>query len=203
MRRSKIVIIDFGLGNQSSIRRTVESLGYKCVVSSDAKVIAASEQLILPGVGAFPVAMDHIQKTGLGESIINAAEDKKRILGICLGMQLLTEGSSEFEFTRGLSLIPGTVKQLSTTKCHIGWNTVSFERSASTKYSFKDAHFYFNHSFVFDGPKEYCIANTEHKERIPAIIKKKNIIGMQFHPEKSQEHGREILSLVLRGKLDA
>ena len=203
MKRPKIAIVDFGFGNHSSICRAVESLGYSCVVSSDRDVLARADQLILPGVGAFPLAMEHIHKAGLKESITNAAQEMKQILGICLGMQLLTEGSSEFEFTKGLALIPGKVKQISSIKCHIGWNAVSFIRSEKINASLRDAHFYFNHSFAFDGPSEYCIAYAEQKEHIPAIIGRRNIIGMQFHPEKSQEQGREILSLALQGVLNA
>jgi imidazole glycerol phosphate synthase glutamine amidotransferase subunit len=203
LKRYKIVIVDFGLGNHSSIHRAVENLGFYCTISSDPKVILNCDHLILPGVGSFPAAMQHINKTGLTDCIYEAAKQKKQILGICLGMQLLTDGSTEFGFCRGLSLIPGKMKKLAVTNFHIGWNTLVYKKPTMKLRAIQDAHFYFNHSFVFNGPNEYCLAHAENLENIPAIIKKDNIVGMQFHPEKSQSQGRELLSLTLKGELGA
>ena len=192
----KIIIIDYDCGNILSLQRAIEKIGYKSEVSRDKKIISNASHVILPGVGAFGNAMKLLKKYELINSIKKHVNEKKPLLGICLGMQLLLSESSEFGNYKGLDIIKGKVKNiLDLTKKkikvpHIGWNEIKFTRK--NNYDFVDKKsFYFIHSFVSQTNKATStLAFTNYEGlKIPAIIQEENITGFQFHPEKSHYSG--------------
>ena len=209
MAKLRVTIIDYGLGNLLSLQRAFEFIGVNAIITREHKLILGSTHVILPGVGAFPVAMDSIIKFKLKESLLKVANSGIPLLGICLGMQLLLTESEEFEHTRGLNLIPGKVKRINDSKNkskkvkipHIGWNTLipnninnNFELKLLEKTAKEDSY-YFVHSFTsIPDKKEHRIYETLYEDiNLSAIIKKKNILGFQFHPEKSGRSGLQVL----------
>lgn len=198
----KIVIIDYGCGNLLSIKRAIEKVGYTSDVSRDLKELKKASHMILPGVGAFGNAISLLKKYKLIDFIKNhSVKEKKPLLGICLGMQLLLSSSNEFGFSEGLNLIEGNVEKINdhTKKKikvpHIGWNTVKFLDGKDYLRLEKNSSFYFIHSFMAKPKqKEVTMAYTNFEGiKIPAIIRKKNILGFQFHPEKSSFSGLELI----------
>ena len=198
----KILIIDYGCGNLLSIKRATEKVGYKSDVSRDLKELKKASHIILPGVGAFGNAISLLKKYKLIDLIKNhSVKEKKPLLGICLGMQLLLSSSNEFGFYEGLDLIEGNVEKINDhTKRkikvpHIGWNTVKFLDEKDYLRLEKNNSFYFIHSFMAKPKKkEVTMAYTNFEGiKIPAIIRKKNILGFQFHPEKSSFSGLELI----------
>ena len=154
------------------------------------------DKIILPGVGAFPKAMENLKKFGFIEKIINYAGENKYILGICLGMQLLFEKSIEFGETKGLGLIPGSIEKINTTMAlpHMGWNDLTIKKEIPIlKEVSNGADVYFVHSFMAKTSDKYIAATTDYDEIIPAVVCNKNIFGTQFHPEKSKKWGELIL----------
>ena len=199
MKNETIGIVDYGSGNCASVRMSLVKLGYRTRLVSKADDFKHINFLILPGVGAFSTAMASLHALDLVTLIRKWAFEGKPIIGICLGMQLLSEASYEHSLTRGLELIPGKVTQLDQPKWHIGWNSLE---SYGEKASFmKDAYgdsFYFNHSFEFKAPDQYVVSITRLQRPIVAIVRRDNIYGIQFHPEKSQLSGLNILKSVLK-----
>lgn len=197
-----VSIIDYGCGNILSIKRAVESFGFKAELTNNYEKILKSSSLILPGVGAFGNAINLLEKKNLIKVIKQfALIEKKPILGICLGMQLLLSKSFEFGEHVGLDLIPGEVVKLSFKDKnkkipHIGWKKILFkEKNFFFEKSFNINKFYFVHSFeVKTKDPNNTIATCEYYEKkIASVINYKNIIGCQFHPEKSREGGLEFL----------
>ena len=199
MSRITVGLVDYGVGNHGSIRCTLHALGFRCRVSSEIKALAQTDLLLLPGVGAFPSAMAELWKRGLVEYLQQEARDQRPILGICLGMQLLTDASQEHRLTAGLGLIPGEVVPLGNPRWHIGWNTLEIVRDDPLLRSSDGRAFYFNHSFGFDGAAEYQICVARHERVFPVVIRRGKVLGLQFHPEKSQRAGRELLRDVIDG----
>jgi glutamine amidotransferase len=203
MRVLTVAIIDFGLGNHASLRSVLRSLGFHVIVSNDVALLNSADLFILPGVGAFPFAMRNIVNLGLGDYIRQKSLGNFPIIGICLGMQLLTEGSFEGAYTDGLNLIPGKIVpfDITNTKAHIGWNSVEgIGRDGSNWLDRNKSHtFYFNHSFYYEGLNTYHVAVSHHNFEFAVIIRKGNVVGLQFHPEKSQEDGKEILRKIILG----
>lgn len=196
MIKPKVCILDYGVGNHESIKSTIKSLGFNCFVSNKFADLKRSNLIILPGVGAFPIAMKNLTKNHLKEKLVALSESNHPILGICLGMQLLATSSDENGSTKGLNLIPGTVEAIPNNSYHIGWNDIKFNIKnfiGPKKYSV-----YFNHSFIFRTPEEYILCTSMISKRIVAGVKIRNTIGLQFHPEKSQEAGKEILGLIIK-----
>jgi glutamine amidotransferase len=209
MKTTSVAIIDYGVGNLLSVQRAFEYLGADAIISSSPEVILKTERVVLPGVGAFPNAMKALTKLGLIPVLHEIAAKKKPILGLCLGMQLLLDESEEFQNTKGLGLIPGRVIPVpkittlgSAQKVpHIGWNSlipsntkVSWNGSLLQDFAQKDA-VYFLHSFMAKPAKETDqLAHVDYGgHKISAVIVKDNIIGCQFHPEKSGKVGLRIL----------
>lgn len=195
-----IVVIDYGMGNLRSVYRKIERMGIKSVISSDPKVIASASKLILPGVGHFGEAMKNLEKSGL-IPILNqkVLKDKTPILGICLGMQLLTSFSEEGN-VKGLDWIKAQTKrfQLDDQNLkipHMGWNSVKFKQKIPIFDNIKDnSDFYFIHSYrVIPDRKEDIAGVTDYGEDFVSIIARDNIIGVQFHPEKSRMAGVQML----------
>jgi len=198
MNQKTVTIIDYGMGNLWSVCNSTHYLGYNHLVSSDPDVIANAELLLLPGVGSFRKAMISLEKTGLSNAIIAAVENKgSKILGICLGMQLLGESSSEDGETLGLGLIKCRVDKFTNLDNiyikvpHVGFNTVfSLEDSILFNGLRLRSDFYFVHSyrmlpFVVDGRIAIC----HYGDNFVAAYERDNIFATQFHPEKSQSNG--------------
>jgi glutamine amidotransferase len=209
MNLPEVTIIDYGVGNLLSVQRGLEKCGAKVLLSSDAKEILASQRVVLPGVGAFPKAMEALRNLNLVSAIQEFANLEKPLLAICLGMQLLMDESEEFGITQGLGLISGRVvpvpnadPQGNSVKIpHIGWNDLKTSNSKRdwSGTLLEDTQIgdavYFVHSYMalpFD--PENLIAHVEYgSERIAALTLKDKITGCQFHPEKSGEVGLKIL----------
>ncbi len=191
----KITIVDYKVGNQKSLEVFFSSIGYETILSNKKKDIQSSEIIILPGIGAFPEAMKSMNKNSLTKIIKEKASHGTPIIGICLGMQLLATKSYEFGVTKGLNLIPGEIRMFDSNAFHIGWNNINkIHKGNNTEIWFSNEDsFFFNHSYYFKGSSKFIVAKADHKISIPSIIKKKNIYGIQFHPEKSQSAGKNLL----------
>lgn len=196
-------IVDYGIGNHASVAKCIHSLGYRVRVTSDYEVLDNADVIVLPGVGAFPVAMQAMHEKKLFQYLQEAAEQRRPIVGICLGMHLLTTASHEHEYTSGLDIIPGEVVPFSDGHCHVGWNTMGQTRSDPLLEAINGHAFYFNHSYSYRGPDQYARWEVREPEAFPAVIRKDNTVGLQFHPEKSQQAGRDLLAEVLKGLVDA
>ena len=198
--KNKVCILDYGCGNTLSIYNSIKFLGFKSVVSNSSNEVKKCTHLILPGVGSYANALKKI-KQNLNLNLIKyeVFKKKKPILGICVGMQSFSENGHEFTKTKGLGWIKGDVKKMKTKPYilpQIGWNNLVLgkeENKLFSKISSKD-FFYFVHSFKFDvSNKQEILASSIYNERFPSVISKKNIIGVQFHPEKSQSSGLKLL----------
>ena len=193
-------IIDYGVGNLFSLKSSLAFLGIDAEVVKDAEEISKCDRLILPGVGAFGDAAKALKQSGLDKIIIDEAESGKPLLGICLGMQLLFEKGLEFGEHSGLGLIPGTVVSIEPLVDgnkipHIGWNELHFSENKGGIYKYtNDGEFvYFVHSFHAECPDEYITARTEYGSMLTASVQKGNVMGAQYHPEKSGDAGLMIL----------
>lgn len=188
-----IGIIDYSLGNTGNLVNALKKLGYESVITKDKNVLSSCEAIILPGVGHFGYAMNIINTSGLKDMIIELSR-YKRLIGICLGMQLLFEYSEEGN-AAGLGILKGRIARIDTdlTIPHLGWNTLT-----SNYQSLNGKDVYFIHSYK-GLESEYTIAETDYNSNIPAIVKKGNVTGIQFHPEKSGETGLYILKNALEG----
>lgn len=192
-----VVIIDYNVGNVKSVLNACKRIGLDAVISRDEKVISNANGIILPGVGSFPVAMENLKKYNLIKILNDRKNAKIPILGICLGMQILFEKGFEIKETQGLGYLKGKVELIKTTKKlpHMGWNQLFFNNDSKIlKYISKEDDVYFVHSFMADFIDDEVICYTEYGNiKIPAIVEKDNVIGCQFHPEKSGEVGEKIL----------
>ena len=195
--KKSIGIIDYGSGNLNSIHNSFRKLGCRCKVSTLPETLESSDYLILPGVGAFKPAITSIIEKGLDEIILNHVKKGKPILGICLGMQLLGTSSSENGYSKGIGLIKSEVTSIGNKSWHIGWNSIEqIKKDKIFSSNMKD--FYFNHSFAFQSDSDNVVCTTViNKERFASVIRSNNIIGVQFHPEKSQDSGHLLLSSII------
>lgn len=180
-----------------SVQKALEYLNISSVITSDAKQISQSDGIILPGVGAFPYAMERIKALRMDEILLETADRGTPILGICLGMQILFNKGYEVKECEGLGLIKGEIKKL---KCnykipHMGWNNIKFLNDSPILKNIKeDSYFYFVHSFyAYMNEEDSVNAYCEYGTRIPAIVSNKNVFGFQFHPEKSGKAGLLLL----------
>ena len=196
------VIIDYGVGNLFSLKSSLAYLGEEAIVTSDRKIIENAPRIILPGVGAFADAAAKLRESGLDEVVKDVAKKGTPLLGICLGMQMLFDKSYEFGEHEGLGLIPGAVKPFAPLigelkVPQIGWNSLSFpkdkERSPLFKYINEGDHVYFVHSYAAMDCDEYVTATTEYGATLTAAAQNGNVMGTQFHPEKSGNVGLNIL----------
>ncbi|MCB2295027.1 imidazole glycerol phosphate synthase subunit HisH [Clostridium algoriphilum] len=192
-----IAIVDYGVGNLNSVQNALKSMNIPSIISSNAEEIAKCRSIIVPGVGAFPDAMKNMHETGIDKVVKAAAKEGKPILGICLGMQLFFEESYEIEKCPGLGLLKGNVKKLegSIKIPHMGWNSLSFENDTPLLEGIpENKYVYFVHSFYAENCEEGIVnAYCMYEKKIPAIVSKGNIFGMQFHPEKSGDFGMKLL----------
>ena len=195
-----IGIIDYGVGNLFSLRSSFAAIGVEAFVSGDAGELAKADRLILPGVGAFGDAAQKLRDSGLDVFVREQAASGKPLMGICLGMQLLFEKSYEYGEHEGLGLLKGSVVPMegvipANLKIpHIGWNALKFEKDSKLfKYIKEGDCVYFVHSFYATGCADSLIASAEYGEYLTAAVEKGNVMGCQFHPEKSGDVGLNIL----------
>ena len=194
------VIIDYGVGNLFSLKSSFAHIGEEAVVSNDIKTIKKADRLVLPGVGAFGDAAALLRMHGMDEVLREEAKSGKAILGICLGMQMLFTKSYEYGEHNGLDMIKGSVvpmqpllpKELKVP--HIGWNELNIRKeNALFKYINEKDRVYFVHSFFATDCDEAVISSTEYGITLTAAVAKDNVMGTQFHPEKSGNVGLNIL----------
>lgn len=195
-----IALVDYGVGNLFSLRSSLKAIGAEAVVTSDPEEIRSAEKILLPGVGAFADAAAKLRESGLDRVICGEAERGKDILGICLGMQLLFARSYEYGEHVGLGLIPGAVVPMegklpaSLKIPHIGWNALRLRRKHRLlKYVKEGDCVYFVHSFYAADCEESVLATVEYGIELTAAVAKDNVMGCQFHPEKSGDVGLSIL----------
>ena len=195
-----IAVIDYGVGNLFSLSCSLRSLELDAVVTADPNVIRKADRVILPGVGAFGDAADKLRESGLEEIVLDEAARGKPLLGICLGMQLLFDKSSEFGEHKGLGLLRGEVVPMQGTVPdglkipQMGWNALIRKRPHPLlKDVRKGDCVYFVHSFYATGCEESLVATTEYGIEITAVVAKENVMGCQFHTEKSGTVGLSIL----------
>ena len=196
-----IAIVDYGVGNLFSLRCSLESLGLKAEVTSAPEVICTADRVILPGVGAFGDAVDKLRESGLDRIVIEQADAGKPLLGICLGMQLLFEKSYEFGEHEGLGLLRGEVVPMQGTIPdglkipQMGWNALIKKREHPLLKNVREGDcVYFVHSYYAANCEESLVATTEYGVELTAVAASGNVMGCQFHPEKSGKVGLDILS---------
>jgi glutamine amidotransferase len=191
-----IAIADYGMGNRRSVEKALEHVGAEPRLTADHETIRAADGIVVPGVGAFPEAMRRFRAAALDELIAERAAAGVPILGLCLGMQLLFDASDEHEGAAGLGLLPGRVTALSAPRVpHIGWNLVTFERpSALTDGLGEAAAFYHVHSLAPEpASPDDVVGRGEYGGRFVSIVERDNVMGCQFHPEKSSRDGLQLL----------
>lgn len=194
----RVCILDYGSGNVASVKNALDRLQIQSVISNDKIVIENATHLILPGVGAFSSSMDKIEKRVPVDIVREQLAKGKPFLGICVGMQVLAETGHEFQERHGLNLFPGTnVVELpkSVSTPHVGWNNLELLQKHDITYGLQDeSDFYFVHSYrIADISSNYIVATCDYGTNFPSIIANENLIGVQFHPEKSQRNGDIIL----------
>ena len=195
-----IAIVDYGVGNLFSLCSSLEMIGAESVVTSDPAVLRAADKIILPGVGAFEDARRKLKESGLDEIVISEAKAGKKILGICLGMQMLFEKSYEYGEHEGLGLVKGSIVGMQNRLPegfmipHIGWNSLNIKKKHPIfKYVNEGDYVYFVHSYYGEDCDEALLATTDYGREITAAVALDNVTGTQFHPEKSGEVGLAIL----------
>ena len=192
-----IIVIDYDAGNTANVLRALQKIGVQAELSSNRDKILAADGLILPGVGAYPAAMAELQQRGLVSTIKEAVAKGTPLLGICLGMQVLTEIGLEHQETQGLGFIPGVCREIQATKTmpvpHMGWNDLTVKQDSPLTAELAGKSVYFVHSYFTDVPKEYIDVTADYGIEVPAMIHKDNVYGAQFHPEKSGDVGLGIL----------
>lgn len=195
----KIAILDYGMGNLRSVQKAFECMGARALLSDDKSEIESSDALVVPGVGAFDDCVINIKRSGLDESIACFIASGRPFFGICLGYQVLFEGSEEGK-EKGLGILKGNVVRFRSAEKipHMGWNTLELSDKGSKCPLFKGIKtgdfFYFVHSYYVDAAdKEYVSSWTEYGERFASSVFAGNIFACQFHPEKSQDNGLKIV----------
>ncbi len=191
-----IAVIDYGAGNLKSVTKALDHLGYANTIVSRSEELELVDGMILPGVGAFPMCMAALRKSGMDQAVLQQA-GKKPLLGICLGMQMLLDSSTEMGGDRGLGLIPGTVEKIETELKlpHIGWNSLNIVHENPLTAGLSDGDYvYFVHSFCAKVKEPADLAmTTDYGTTVTAMIARGNVFGCQFHPEKSGPVGMTIL----------
>lgn len=192
-----IAIIDYGVGNLRSVEKAFTSQDIEAVVTSDVKILSKADKLVLPGVGAFKACMDGLKARGFDELVLESANAGKPIIGLCVGLQMMFDEGHEFGVHKGLGLMPGRVVRFpeKLRVPHIGWNQVEFKKdhpifNGLTSQTF----FYFVHSYYVEARDESNVLGvTDYGMRYASICGRDNIVGVQFHPEKSQTAGLKLL----------
>lgn len=199
-----ITIVDYGVGNIFSIKRSLDYIGVDSFLTQDPEKVKSAERIILPGVGAFGDAATKLRECGMDEAVCEAVSKGTPLIGICLGMQLLFDKGLEYGEHDGLGLIPGVVEDMNKLVTgeavlipQMGWNSLSFPKSKPKssifKYVEEGSYVYFVHSYSAIDCDDSIIATTDYTYPVTAAVSKGNIYGVQFHPEKSGEVGLNIL----------
>ena len=195
-----IAILDYDAGNLKSVEKALSFLGEKSVITRDRREVAAADKVILPGVGSFGAAMEQLKKYEIDKMLEEARAEKKPILGICLGLQLLFDGSSESQGVEGLHLLSGDILRIPDKEGlkipHIGWNSLELRNHGRLFQGIKGSPYvYFVHSYYLKARDEEIVkAVTQYSANIHASVEKENIFACQFHPEKSSGVGLRILA---------
>ncbi len=203
-RPPQIAVLDYGMGNRRSVQKALQHVGAHAAITRAHDEIRAADALVVPGVGAFPLAMRNLRELGLADLIRACVAEGMPLLGICLGMQLLFERSEELDVTEGLGLIPGKVTRLDAGTLrvpHIGWNDVSFQRRSplTEGLPLDCCPFYHVHSLAArPSDPEDIVGTSEYGERFATIVARDRVLGVQFHPEKSSAHGLTMLASFTR-----
>jgi glutamine amidotransferase len=193
----KVAIVDYGVGNLRSVEKAFAAVGCEAMVTSDESELRVAERLVVPGVGAFGACMKALSERGFDRLIRERARAATPLLGVCVGMQMLFEESEEFGATRGLGLLKGRVRRFENNLVvpHVGWNRIHQRRPHALFADVADGAFcYFVHSFYCEPVDETVVAGeTEYGVRYASVVAHKNVCGVQFHPEKSQDVGLRML----------
>jgi glutamine amidotransferase len=194
-----IAIIDYGVGNLRSVEKAFEAVGAEARLTSDPTLIRDSERVVLPGVGAFGECAARLRQSGLDRPVIEAATNNKPILGLCVGLQLMFDEGHEFGVHKGLGLMRGKVTRFpedGPRVPQIGWNQIEDTRSHPLLNGLDDGtYFYFVHSYrVEAGDSDDVLAQTDYGIRYPSVCARGSVMGVQFHPEKSQDAGLRLLA---------
>ena len=210
-----ILILDYGCGNILSLKRALDEIGLKNLVSNAKEEIINADLIILPGVGAFENAIDLLKKKGLFDIILNEVSKQKPLIGICLGMQMLFTKSFEMGEHNGLNLIEGNIEKIDKKSKiknikipHINWSNIIFENKENLKkeqLELNKRSFYFIHSYMaLPLNNKNIMAKCKYYDiDVPAIVKKNNVVGFQFHPEKSGKNGLKLLKFTIKDLLKA
>ncbi len=195
---ARICILDYGMGNLRSVEKALEHVGATATIANDAEAIRAADGLILPGVGAFPKAMTRVRELGLDELIGERRDAGVPVLGICLGLQLLFEATTELGGAAGVGLLPGGVAELEADGLkvpHIGWSPVRWEKDSRLAEGIpSETPFYFVHSFAPHPEGTDLLGSAAYGARFACAAERENVFGVQFHPEKSSAAGLRLLS---------
>jgi imidazole glycerol-phosphate synthase subunit HisH len=195
---TRIAILDYGMGNLRSVEKALEHVGVTASITNDASEVRAADGVVLPGVGAFPRVMERIRELGLDQLIAERRDEGVPILGICLGLQLLFESSTELGGADGLGLLEGPVAELEADGLkvpHIGWEPVRWERESRLAEGIpSETPFYFVHSFAPRPNQEDLLGSATYGARFACAAERGNVFGVQFHPEKSSAAGLRLLS---------
>lgn len=194
---SKIIIIDYGVGNFRNVQKAFEVIGAAAEISHSAEDVSRAEAIVLPGVGAFGDAINNLRQRGLDKPVLEAVQKGKPLLGICVGLQLLFDESEEMGHHLGLSILPGKVARFpqGLTVPHMGWNQIEPEHDHPLLKKIAPGDFaYFAHSYhAVPAHLHDVVACTVYGERFASIVARDNVCAIQFHPEKSQQVGLQIL----------
>ena len=195
---SRIAILDYGMGNLRSVEKALEHIGATAQISNDAGAVRDADGVILPGVGAFPKAMERVHELGLAELIAERRDAGVPILGICLGLQLLFDSTTELGGADGLGLLSGAVDGLDADGLkvpHIGWSPVQWERESRLVEGIpSETPFYFVHSFAPQPGAADLLGTAGYGARFACAAERDNVFGVQFHPEKSSAAGLRLLA---------
>lgn len=204
MKKIVIGLVDYGVGNHASLTQALGRIGFRYFISGDPSELSVSDIILLPGVGAFAPAMKSMRSSGLDVFLQDVCASNKPIVGICLGMQLLGRSSTEDCFTVGLNLIPGDVVSMRKAHSSIGWNSIINVGSDPLFMPSNEQDFYFNHSYAFEAEDTFTMCCSEVGGfKFASAVRVNNVVGMQFHPEKSQQAGRNLLHAVISGLCNA
>ncbi len=195
---ARICILDYGMGNLRSVEKALEHVGATAKITKDPEAVRDADGVILPGVGAFPKAMERVRQLGLDELIAERRDAGVPILGICLGLQLLFDSTTELGGASGIGLLPGGVAELEADGLkvpHIGWSPVHWQKqSRLTEGIESETPFYFVHSFAPNPGPSDLLGSAAYGARFACAAERDNVFGVQFHPEKSSAAGLRLLS---------
>ena len=194
---SRVVIIDYGVGNLRSVEKAFAATGCDALISGDEETLRTAQRLVLPGVGAFGACMKALKERGFDRLVLEKAREGTPLLGVCVGMQMLFEESDEFGSTAGLGLLKGSVRRFGNELVvpQVGWNRIHQKQQHGLFAGIEDGSFcYFVHSFYCEpAATDLSIGETEYGVRYASVVARDNVCGVQFHPEKSQDVGLRML----------